>query len=648
MLAALGRGARRCDRRRARPAAAPADPARGVRLELRAARRRGARPAAAPGGVPGRLRHRGGRGRLRGRRRRPARARRRAHRDARRLRRSQPGQPRPRRLHERAALRPADDGARLPARAARAPRRGGGRRPADGGGLPGERPAGGPVLRGAAGRARSSTGWSASCTTCARRSVPSCAPRRPGRWISPWTSPACGRRATCAEGRAWVQRALAAGGDELAPATRASGLWTAAMLAHYQGDYEAERPLAVASLAAARVADDPLTLARALYVEALSVVTDAPGATARYREVLALCERLGDDAGIAMACNDLGELARGAGALDEARALYERALGLWRAGGDQSGVSRAAHNLGQTMLARGELDRAAALLLESLEASRGIGDRSSGRRGPGGPGGGGRRTGAEHRRRHAARRGAGGARRRRGRARPDSTRSRFALRSRRCARRWATSASPRRSRAAGRWATTSAGASSSAWSPVAPEPPSGVLTRRELEVVRLIAAGLTNAEIAAAPGGQRPHGAPPRVQHPGQARRALARRRGVARGPARPAVAGSGPDGPSRAPAARMARPGEVAERRARGSVLVIQRARGAHATRRGQGHRRGVHEEKRRQIVEGLTEAMVAIEGEGLRGVTWVLVEEVRSGEWGSGLDHHRGRPALAAGVAS
>ena len=42
--------------------------------------------------------------------------------------------------------------------------------------------------------------------------------------------------------------------------------------------------------------------------------------------------------------------------------------------------------------------------------------------------------------------------------------------------------------------------------------------------------------------------------------------------------------------------------------------------------------EDKKRQIVEGLTEAMVAIEGERLRGVTWVVVEEVRSGEWGIG----------------
>jgi len=41
---------------------------------------------------------------------------------------------------------------------------------------------------------------------------------------------------------------------------------------------------------------------------------------------------------------------------------------------------------------------------------------------------------------------------------------------------------------------------------------------------------------------------------------------------------------------------------------------------------------DQKRQIIEGVTEAMVAIEGERLRGVTWVLVEEVRSGAWGIG----------------
>ena len=41
---------------------------------------------------------------------------------------------------------------------------------------------------------------------------------------------------------------------------------------------------------------------------------------------------------------------------------------------------------------------------------------------------------------------------------------------------------------------------------------------------------------------------------------------------------------------------------------------------------------EQKGQIVERLTDAMVSIEGENMRGVTWVVVEEVRSGDWGIG----------------
>jgi 4-oxalocrotonate tautomerase len=39
---------------------------------------------------------------------------------------------------------------------------------------------------------------------------------------------------------------------------------------------------------------------------------------------------------------------------------------------------------------------------------------------------------------------------------------------------------------------------------------------------------------------------------------------------------------------------------------------------------------EQKGQIVERLTDAMVSIEGENMRGVTWVIVEEVQSGDWG------------------
>jgi 4-oxalocrotonate tautomerase len=57
---------------------------------------------------------------------------------------------------------------------------------------------------------------------------------------------------------------------------------------------------------------------------------------------------------------------------------------------------------------------------------------------------------------------------------------------------------------------------------------------------------------------------------------------------------------------------------------------------------------EQKGQIVERLTDAMVSIEGENMRGVSSVLVEEIHSGDWGIagkplGIEDVR---ALAAGT--
>jgi 4-oxalocrotonate tautomerase len=41
---------------------------------------------------------------------------------------------------------------------------------------------------------------------------------------------------------------------------------------------------------------------------------------------------------------------------------------------------------------------------------------------------------------------------------------------------------------------------------------------------------------------------------------------------------------------------------------------------------------DQKQAMVERLTDAMVAIEGEAMRGVTWVVVEEVASGDLGIG----------------
>lgn len=39
---------------------------------------------------------------------------------------------------------------------------------------------------------------------------------------------------------------------------------------------------------------------------------------------------------------------------------------------------------------------------------------------------------------------------------------------------------------------------------------------------------------------------------------------------------------------------------------------------------------EQKREMIEKLTETMVSIEGENMRQVTWCVVDEVKSGDWG------------------
>jgi 4-oxalocrotonate tautomerase len=51
--------------------------------------------------------------------------------------------------------------------------------------------------------------------------------------------------------------------------------------------------------------------------------------------------------------------------------------------------------------------------------------------------------------------------------------------------------------------------------------------------------------------------------------------------------------------------------------------------------------DDQKARIVESLTEAMVGVEGENMRPVTWVVVEDVKSGSWGIG-----GQPLTTADV--
>ena len=51
--------------------------------------------------------------------------------------------------------------------------------------------------------------------------------------------------------------------------------------------------------------------------------------------------------------------------------------------------------------------------------------------------------------------------------------------------------------------------------------------------------------------------------------------------------------------------------------------------------------EAQKQEMIRKLTDAMVAVEGEAMRAVTWVVVEEVKSGCWGIG-----GNPLTTADV--
>lgn len=41
---------------------------------------------------------------------------------------------------------------------------------------------------------------------------------------------------------------------------------------------------------------------------------------------------------------------------------------------------------------------------------------------------------------------------------------------------------------------------------------------------------------------------------------------------------------------------------------------------------------QQKQEMIKKLTDAMVSIEGENMRPVTWVIIEDVNSGDWGIG----------------
>lgn len=180
-----------------------------------------------------------------------------------------------------------------------------------------------------------------------------------------------------AEGRHWLERALAAETPEVPVRVRGRLRLATAMFAHLAGDPEAERAHLERSIALLRDAGDRSLLAGALAT--LSGVMVERGQPERARELLHESRQLSPGGGQtqqrAVILNQQGEVAWRLGDLPGARSAYREALGLNRRLEDRHAQSINLANLGEVAEFQGERAEAARRFRDSLAIRRELDDR---------------------------------------------------------------------------------------------------------------------------------------------------------------------------------------------------------------------------------------------------------------------------------
>ncbi|MDQ6695071.1 MAG: tetratricopeptide repeat protein, partial [Chloroflexota bacterium] len=170
------------------------------------------------------------------------------------------------------------------------------------------------------------------------------------------------------EGRRWLAELLArAPGRSRA---RARALTAAASLAVREADYEGAGALLDESLAIYQAAGDQPGIANALLRLGALAMDHGEHSTARVMltECLALRQNLGDKLGSADVLLFLGKLARATSDYLTAGAHSKEALAIFRELGVRSRMGNVQHNLGHIALRQGDTQRAGALFAESLHS----------------------------------------------------------------------------------------------------------------------------------------------------------------------------------------------------------------------------------------------------------------------------------------
>jgi DNA-binding CsgD family transcriptional regulator len=178
------------------------------------------------------------------------------------------------------------------------------------------------------------------------------------------------------EGRTWLEQALALG-DGPPTADRARASIAAGLLAYHQADYAVAATHLERGLDQCRELGDEADVARALAALALARTRAGDLAPALHlaEEALAAYRRLDDEAGVGRSLETLGRVLWIRGDYGQARNRLQESRAVARRLGARDLVARASQGLGYVALAEGDLEAADALLEESLAEFRELGDR---------------------------------------------------------------------------------------------------------------------------------------------------------------------------------------------------------------------------------------------------------------------------------
>jgi ATP/maltotriose-dependent transcriptional regulator MalT len=148
----------------------------------------------------------------------------------------------------------------------------------------------------------------------------------------------------------------------------ATSLNALALITRMKGDNAAARALQEESLAIFRELGDKWSIAQAIYLLGSVASYQGDDTTTRslMQEGLALFREVGDQQGIANSLGVLGLVAFSQGDYEAARAPIEEALAIFRVLDDRRGISRGLHGLASIAFRRGDYERARTRYEESL------------------------------------------------------------------------------------------------------------------------------------------------------------------------------------------------------------------------------------------------------------------------------------------